>query len=131
MTKTIEKVDGNWLDRLLNKEPFCLDIEKIKTYGIAFLFKENDKWVFTPRKTDNESLFYNAVFFIRFNWPLGIFIHIRWADKARRAFLQTGLGWKLNGRISAILRIQSDESAAAGVSGPNLGQATGFNFGTH
>ena len=29
------------------------------------------------------------------------------------------------------LRVQSDKTSAAGMSGPNVGQAQGFNYGTH
>lgn len=33
--------------------------------------------------------------------------------------------------LEVLLRIQSDATSAAGSSGPNYGQATGFNYGTH
>lgn len=64
--------------------------------------------------------------------PVGLFLHVRWCGAGcRRAFLQTGFGWKLNGRFGILLRIQSDDSAAAGVYGPNLGQAAGWREGDH
>jgi hypothetical protein len=64
--------------------------------------------------------------------PVGLFVHVRWCGAGcRRAFLQAGLGWKLNGRFGILLRIQSDASAAAGVNGPNLCQASGWREGDH
>lgn len=161
--KTIERADGDRLDRLLNCWPFCLDAKSVKSVGIAWLFKEGGRWVFSPRITGDVALFYNAVIFVRYtitpltgwvwflvtmmnvaliltgHWhpPLwlpyvfGVFVHIRWAEDWRRSFLQTGVGWKLNGRFAPLFRLQSDASAAAGVTGPNYGQATGFEFGPH
>lgn len=119
-------IDSNWIDSV----------------GFAWLFKEDNKWVFKPRVTEDIALFYNAVFFLRFNFlfgliPCGLFWTIRWAEIGpillgkTRAYWQSGFGWKLNGRLSILFRIQGDASAAAGVTGPNTGQATGFNYGTH
>lgn len=117
---------------LLNQWPLLLDTESIESIGIAWLFKENDRWCFMPRITGEVSLFYNAVFFLRLSVPFGAFASLRWsASSTARALLQLGAGWKLNGRISLLLRIQSDATSAAGASGPNYGQATGFNYGTH
>lgn len=124
-------IEGNPADTL-NKWPWLIDTDSVKTFGIAWLFKEDGVWCFKPRLTDRVSLFYNAVFFLRLNWPLGIFVSIRWSSSTtEKALLQTGLGWKLNGRIALLLRVQSDASSAAGSAGPNYGQATGFDFGTH
>lgn len=124
-------VEGN-PDDLLNRWPLLIDTDSIRTIGIAWLFREAGAWCWKPRITGDVSLFYNAVFFLRFNWPLGIFASLRWSSSATaRALLQVGLGWKLNGRIALLLRIQSDATSAAGSSGPNYGQATGFNYGTH
>ena len=110
----------------------AIDSERINSKGIAWLFKENGKWVFKPREVGNQSLFYNAIFFIRFCWPLGLFLSLRWSpSETAKALFQTGLGWKLNGRFAILFRIQSDETSAAGVTGPNTGQARGFEFGTH
>ena len=129
--KTIEREGGDWLDRMLNEWPLLLDMDTIRSIGIAWLFKDGGRWRFRPRITPNAALFYNAVFFLRLSFPFGIFVHVRWAENWRRSLLQTGLGWKLNGRIAALFRLQSDTSAAAGVTGPNYGQATGFEFGPH
>lgn len=119
-------------EALLNKWPFLIRKSSISTFAVAWLFKEGGKWVFKPRVCGSVSLFYNAVFFLRINWPIGIFVGLRWsASTDGAALFQRGIGYKLNGRLCFITRIQSDESAAKGVSGPNLGQATGFDFGTH
>lgn len=133
MTKIIEERHQNepWLMWKLGNL-LTVDQDIVKSWGVAWLFKENGKWVFKPRKVENRSLFYNAVVFLRLNWPLGIFWSIRWSGKTdQRAMFQTGIGIKLNGRFAILLRIQSDKTSAAGVTGPNLGQATGFEFGTH
>jgi len=132
----------------------AIDSNWVTSFGIAWLFKENGKWAFLPRLTGNTSLFYNAVFFIRYtitpiwcvpcsvlaycgyaHWSMflvGLFFSIRWSPSTTaKALFQGGLGWKLNGRLAILFRIQSDATSASGVTGPNLGQATGFNFGTH
>lgn len=77
------------------------------------------------------SLFRNGLVYVRLLWPLGLFIHLRWCGSCRRAFLQAGIGWKLNGRFAILFRVQSDDSAAAGTSGPNYGQAPGWFEGNH
>jgi len=79
-----------------------------------------------------KSLFYNAALFVRFNLPFGIFLGIRWAgkDPSRKEFFQCGLGHKLNGDFAATFRFQSDDSAAGGTYGPNVGQASGWSAGT-
>lgn len=145
-------VEGN-PDDLLNQWPLLLDTDSIKSVGVAWLFKDGGAWKFMPRVTENRSLFYNAVFFVRYStvpvvffaqvlltlatgwWWLmlfGIFASVRWSPSSTaKALLQAGIGWKLNGRIALLLRIQSDATSAAGSSGPNYGQATGFNYGTH
>lgn len=78
---------------------------------------------------DTPSLFMNGLFFIQLRLPFWIGVQIRWAATGR-AYLQTGLGWKGNGRLAVLLRMQSDESAAVGMDGPNYGQAVGFMDGT-
>lgn len=96
------------------------------------MFKEDSKWIFVPRITGNQSLFYNAVFFVRLSLPFGNFGSFRWSPRTdKKALFQTGIGWKLNGRLAILFRVQSDKTSAAGVTGPNLGQATGFDYGTH
>ena len=118
----------------------AIDDKYIKSIGIAWLFKEGGNWVFTPRITGEQSLFFNAVFFLRltFVWFLpGIFFSVRWAEIGPvirgkpRSYLQAGIGYKLNGRLGLPLRIQNDVSSASGVTGPNLGQSTGFSYGPH
>ena len=142
----------------------------VKTIGIAWLFKEQGKWNFTPRITSNEAQYYNAVFFVRSNFsavclaffmyliapslswylwalvlfmlilatalvgfPFALFMMIRWSATGRRQFIQTGIGWKQNGRFAIHRRIQSDASSAAGYhSGlPNTDHVTGFDYGKH
>ena len=72
---------NHWYDPILNSFPFCLDDSKIKTTGLAWLFKEQGKWNFTPRITSNEAQYYNAIFFIRTNLSallLGVFMFFIW-----------------------------------------------------
>lgn len=110
----------------------AIDDGYVKSIGIAWLFKEGGQWKFMPRITGQQSLFFNAVFFLRLSLPLGIFASVRWSSATdKKSLLQTGFGWKLNGRLGILMRIQSDKTSAAGVTGPNLGQATGFNYGPH
>lgn len=77
------------------------------------------------------SLFRNGLVYVRLLWPFGLFLHVRWCGSCRRAFLQAGVGWKLNGRFAVLMRVQSDDSAAVGVYGPNTGQAQGWREGDH
>lgn len=110
----------------------AIDSDWVRSIGIAWVFQENGKWIFKPRITGQQSLFYNAALFVRLSLPSGIFASVRWSSSTTsKALLQTGIGWKLNGRLAVLLRIQSDASSAAGVTGPNLGQAGGFEYGTH
>lgn len=78
------------------------------------------------------SLYYNGMLFLRFNFPFGVFVGIRWAGKDPSAdeFWQAGFGYKLNGDFASTMRVQSDESAAQGTYGPNSGQARGWAGGT-
>lgn len=99
-----------------------------------------------------QSLFYNGLAFLRVLKPFGVFFMVR----SRARILYGSLGWKVNGRLTIglgpvliplaawfvgwwalwllptlfALRVQSDESAAAGDQGPNYGQAGGFIDGT-
>lgn len=110
----------------------ALDQDAMKSVGAAWGFKEGGKWSFVPRKVGNVSLYYNSILFIRFCWPLGVFFAVRWSGATdKKALFQTGFGWKLNGRLAVLFRVQSDKTSAAGVTGPNVGQATGWEFGTH
>jgi hypothetical protein len=75
---------------------------------------------------DEKSLYWNAALFIRVNAPFGLWIGARLG--ANRLF-QTGIGYKLSGYLGANFRIQTDESAAAGTTGPNSGQERGWQDG--
>ena len=121
---------NHWYDELLNVFPFCLDDSKIKTFGIAWIFKENGKWVLMPRKTANDAQFYNAQFFVRLGLPFALFFHMRLSST--RLF-QCGLGWKQTGRIALLCRFQTDVSSAVGAHKglSNLGQAIGWDYGGH
>ena len=61
-------------------------------------------------------------------------VGIRWSGKnpTAREFLQTYIGPKLNGEWAVVprFRIQSDLSASNGTTGPNYGQAIGWDAGT-
>lgn len=122
--------EPSWLWRLGNAT--AIDSNSVRSVGIAWGFNDGNAWCWIPRVTSNESLFYNALLFVRLSLPAGIFASVRWsASSTKRALLQIGLGWKLNGRLAILLRIQSDAASAAGSTGPNHGQATGFDFGPH
>jgi hypothetical protein len=109
-----------------------VDQDIVKSIGIAWGFKENGKWNWMPRRTTEQSLFFNSILFFRVNWPLGFFWSLRWSgSEDRKALFQTGIGFKLNGRFAILLRVQSDDTSARGVTGPNYGQARGFEYGTH
>ena len=69
---------NHWYDEILNSFPFLLDDSKIKTIGIAWIFRENNHWNVTPRITGNAQ-YYNAMFFVRTNLSavlLGIFMYL-------------------------------------------------------
>ena len=120
-----------WLHRFGNWS--AIDSDSVHSlFALAWLFKEDGKWIFTPRACGSTSLFYNAVLFVRIASPFGIFASVRWSGSTSgKSILQAGIGWKLNGRLAILFRIQSDQTSAQGVTGPNSGQATGFDFGTH
>jgi len=106
--------------------------DSMQSAGFVWGFKRDGEWCWTPERVGEQSLFYNGIFFLRLCWPFGLFASVRWSSASdKKAMLQTGLGFKLNGRFAILLRVQSDKTSAAGVTGPNLGQATGFNYGTH
>ena len=121
--KTLEtNHGGNWLDRLLNSFPFCLDSDSIRTVAVAW----DEEGIYRPGSV---SLFYNGYVFFRLTFPFGAWLHVKLVRNAR---FQCGAGWKLNGRIGLTLRWQTDAKAAAGAheNAPNLGQATGWERGT-
>lgn len=104
-------------------------------FAICSGFKRNGKWslgwVHIGEWQGDTSLFYNGIFFLRLMFPFFIGIGIRWSSSTTsRSFLQTYIGWKGNGQFSVVFRIQSDQSAASGYTGPNTGQAQGWNEGT-
>ena len=76
---------------------------------------------------DPPSLFMNGMVFVQVRLPFWVGFGIRFHP---RYFFQCGLGWKGNGRLALLLRIQTDESAATGMDGSNYGQATGLMDGT-
>ena len=123
---------NNWYDKILNSFPFCLDDSKIKTIGIAWIFRENNHWNVKPRITGNAQ-YYNAMFFIRIGLPFALFMMIRWSDTGKRQFIQTGIGWKQTGRFAIHRRIQSDASSAIGYHAglPNTDHAVAWNYGKH
>lgn len=119
--KTLEyHYGGDWRDRLLNSWPFLLDTDYIGT--IAFALDEEG-----PYSPEDYSLFYNGFVFLRLTFPFGVWLHVKVRPTWR---FQCGAGWKLNGRFGLTFRFQTDESAARGVAGPNVGQASGWARGT-
>ena len=75
---------------------------------------------------DTPSLFMNGLLFLQLRLPFWVGIQIRPFTKR---YLQCGFGWKGNGRLALLLRIQTDESSAIGMDGPNYGQTTYMNDG--
>ena len=107
-------------------------VEWLKSIGIVWGFKENDKWCFKPRITGEGSLYFNGILFLRLSLPFDVRFGLRWSGSSTKAALfQTGLGFKLNGRFAPTVRVQSDGSSAAGTYSPNPGQAQGWNYGGH
>jgi hypothetical protein len=122
--RNVEGDPGAWH----NKWPILIDDESIRTVAVAWIFKEDGIWSLKPRLCGTKSLFWNAQFFLRLSLPFGIFFGMR---LTKNHLFQCGVGWKLNGRLAILFRFQTDESAARGVQGPNYGQSTGYDFGTH
>ncbi len=86
---------------------------------------------FTLGRSDRDgSLYYNGVVYVRVMLPFYIGLMVRWRGCTDcKAFLQTHVGWKLNGDFAPTFRIQSDASGAAGYDFPNYGQAKGWEDG--
>mgnify|MGYP001583980010 CR=1 FL=1 len=125
--KTIEYNHGNnWLDKLLNSWPLCLDVESIIPLIRGGICKNENIWHMWASRDAGTSLYYNGLVFFRLMFPFWIGIHIRFGKR----FLQTGIGWKLNGRFALLFRIQTDESSAEGTHGPNYGQSVSYDCGT-
>ena len=71
----------------------AIDDSCVKSIGIAWLFKEGGRWVFSPRITGEQSLFFNADFFLRLSFPFGVFFSFRWAaSSVKKALFQAGIG---------------------------------------
>lgn len=123
----------NWLHRLVSR----LDIDPkriVPLFALCLGFQRAGRWVPGCLKfghAADQSLFFNGVLFVRMMLPCFVGIGIRWRgrDPAKREFLQSYIGWKLNGQFSIVFRVQSDVSAAAGYTSPNSGQAIGWNEG--
>lgn len=100
---------GNWT---------TVPVEWVASIGLAVGFK--DGFVFLTRGHgfkyfSEDSLFWNAALFVRLVFPLGVYVQVRWSGNTEgKAYVQFGLGYKLNGRFGALFRIQSDDSAKVG-----------------
>jgi hypothetical protein len=100
MTRSIQNW-GNWYDGVLNSWPFCLNRESIGTFGIAWLFKENGRWVFLPRITGDHQ-YYNAQLFIRYATPslfvtiVTLYLMYWWV------FVPVGLAWYWSVLVKAL-----------------------------
>jgi hypothetical protein len=78
-----------------------------------------------------DALYQNGIFFFRFAVPFFVGFMLRWSGRTDcAAYLQTHIGWKLNGRLAVAFRVQSDASAEIGMDAPNLGQAKGWARGS-
>lgn len=132
---TAKYLDG-FLDRLSIPKEWVFPLFAIVVgYRVAATDNRGGGWslgrIWFGRATD-EALFYNGIMTFRFMLPFFFGLSIRWAgsNPAKREFLQCYLpGWKLNGKFSAVFRIQSDNSAAAGFTSPNPNQAQGWMDG--
>ena len=76
-----------------------------------------------------KSLYYNGLFFCRLMFPFFVGVMFRWSASAKPAYLQAHVGWKLNGRLALAFRLQTDDSAAAGMDYINTDQARGWADG--
>ena len=121
---------NHWYDGILNSKPFLLDDKIVKTIGIAWIFKENGKWIFKPKIVPRDWQYANAQLFLRVGLPFSIFAGAR---LSKTSLIQAGIGWKQTGRFAIHLRKQTDTSAAAGFHPglPNTGQAAGWEYGKH
>lgn len=123
MSRTLEtdpRLPG-WVNWLLNSWPLCLDADSCRTV-FAWAWDRQGRY-----RPGEESFFYNGYVMVRLCRPFCVAVHVKPLEDLR---VQAILGWKLNGRFAITLRRQSDAQAAAGVLGPNLGQAKGWDRGT-
>jgi hypothetical protein len=143
--KTVEThYNGNWIDKLLNSWPFCLHKESIRpvlrlTLGYTQVDEDGVRrwkwgdvlWGKGTQERPDPSLYRNGVIFFRFMLPFYVGFSIRWAgvDPTAKEYLQTGMGWKLNGRFTFTFRVQSDITSAEGTHGPNFDQSVGWAYG--
>lgn len=119
-----------WANWLCNRWPLLVDTDSVRT---LFTRAFDDEGLYRP---GDRSLFYNGYIFLRItsslpwwllHFPTGFWLHLKWFPDSR---FQCGFGWKLNGRFAILLRYQTDSAAAAGVHGPNVGQASAWARGT-
>jgi hypothetical protein len=119
-----------------NKRP---KIPAIPLCAVAIGFKqlgasEKVRWcvgMLTFGFAESVSLYYNAAVYVRLTLP-GIWIHIRWAgrDATKREYFQCGVGFNMHGILDGVFRFKSDFDSAQGETGPNVGQAFGWMYGT-
>ena len=131
-TETDPRLPG-WVNALTNMPPLLLPMQTILPVLIITAgFKRAGSWVwFDLRRTQSPQMFRNGMVCLRLMLPIWIGLQIRWSGDplSARAYLQTGIGWKLNGRFAITLRVEGDAAAAAGVLAPNTDQAAGWNEG--
>jgi hypothetical protein len=109
------------VNKLLNAWPLLIDTDSVRT---LLCLAWDEQGVYSP---GDVSLFYNGFVMVRVTLPFGVWLHLK---PMRNLRFQCGGGWALNGRVKLTFRFQTDESAAAGVSGRNFGQAGGWARGT-
>jgi hypothetical protein len=153
--KTIEYNHGNnWLDKLLNAWPLCLDVGDVATLFSFAYCKQSGNWIWERGELAG-SMYRNGVFFARYTvtpltpvwawfvfllcffcslWflPLftyGLFVHISWRETGKDRYLQIGWGHKINGRFATLFRVLDDVGGMKGEHGINFGQATGWECG--
>lgn len=113
-----------WLNAVLNRAPFCIDADRVRTVWGYVSDLEGAR-----RVTDFEgdSLYLNGVWFIRLTAPFGVFLGLKPVVNGR--IYHAGIGWKGNGRFTVTLRRQTFEQSERGVLGPNFGHARGWERG--
>jgi len=99
----------------------CLGYKSTRGWGGFVIVGGSDK---------DGSLYHNGAFFLRIGLPFWVGLGLRWRGTGQgREYFQLGIGWKRNGQAGLNIRVQSDHSAAAGTTGPNVGQAVGWAEG--
>jgi hypothetical protein len=129
----------NWISKYLDPiyNFFSIDpayVIPLVAIQLGYKNGETEEWGgrISLLRSESQSLYYNAAFYFRFAFPFWVGLGIRWAGKdiTKREYFQFGIGWKFNGHPGLNFRFQSDESSAAGTTGPNYGQAVGWYDGT-